>query len=192
MLATLDLPPLPEATIVGFVGNGARKLVERSLAASGGQAAVALLDRALPSWLDHYGRHLLDTTRLHRGVADTIRQLRARDLVLSVATNKPEAMARAILDGLGLGGVFTGILGGDSVPRHKPDPAIIHVLRRGCDVTAEETVLVGDSPVDVATARAAGVAACAVTWGLTSPDVLRAAAPDLVVERPEELLRVAG
>lgn len=188
----LDLPSLPEPTIVGFVGNGARKLVERSLAASGGQDAVSLLDRALPSWLDHYGRHLLDTTRLHDGVEDAIRQLRARDAVLSVATNKPEAMARAILDGLGLGAAFTGVLGGDSVPVHKPDPAIIHELRRGIDVAAQETVLVGDSPVDVATARAAGIAACAVTWGLTAPDVLRAAAPDLVIDRPDELLCVAG
>lgn len=192
MLATLDLPPLPEATIVGFVGNGARKLVERALAASGGDAAVAMIDRALTDWLDYYGAHLLDRTRLHDGVEDTIRQLRARDAVLSVATNKPEAMARAILDGLGLGAAFVGVLGGDSVPRHKPDPAIIHELRRGSDVGAHETVLVGDSPVDVATARAAGIAACAVTWGLTSTEVLRAASPDLVVERPEELLRVAA
>lgn len=151
---------------------------------------MELLDRALARWLDYYRAHLLDTTRLHAGVEDAVRRLVARDVVLSVATNKPEAMARAILAGLGIGDSFVDVLGGDSVPVHKPDPAIVHALERRTAIAREATMLVGDSLVDVATARAAGIAACAVTWGLTPADVLRDAAPDLVIERPDELLAV--
>lgn len=119
-----------------------------------------------------------------------MRALAARDVVLSVATNKPEAMARAILGGLGVADAFVEVLGGDSVPVHKPDPAIVHALQRRTGVGPEETILVGDSLVDVATARTARIAVCAVTWGLTPAGILREASPDFVIERPEELLAV--
>ena len=174
------------------MGNGARKLVERSLAASGGAQAEALLDRALPGFLARYGAHLLDTTVLYPGVADTLRELRARRVVLTIATNKPEVLARAILEGLHIADAFVAVLGGDSVPVHKPDPAIVHALLRRTGIAARETLLVGDSLVDVATARASGIAVCAVTWGLTDAGILRGAAPDHVVDRPDELLRVVA
>lgn len=167
-------------------------LVERSLVASGGDAARALLGRALPCWLDYYAGHLLDTTRLHDGIEPALLRLRAAGVVLSVATNKPEAMARAILAGLGIAQLFVEVLGGDSVPVHKPDPAIVHALARRAGIPAGDTLLVGDSPVDVATARAAGIAVCAVTWGLTTEAVLRGAAPDALITRPDELPAIAS
>lgn len=191
-LETLGLARLPDEAIAGFVGNGVRRLVARSLAASGGVEAVALLDRALAGFLAYYRAHLLDTTLLHGGIAETIDELRAREVVLSVATNKPEALARTILDGLGIGDAFVAVLGGDSVPVHKPDPEIVHALQRRSAIPPDHTLLVGDSLVDVETARAAGIAVCAVTWGLTGAEVLRGAAPDHVIERPEELLRLVG
>lgn len=162
------------------------------MVASGGDAAARLLDGALSRWLEHYRAHLLDTTRLHDGVEEAIRRLVARDVVLSVATNKPEAMARAILAGLGVDEVFVDVLGGDSVPVHKPDPEIVHVLARRTGISRTATILVGDSLVDVATARAAGIAVCAVTWGLTPAEVLCDASPDLVISRPAELLAAVG
>ena len=182
---------MSDQTIVGFVGNGVRKLVERSIVAAGGPQTLPLLDRALATFLDHYREHLLDTTVLYPGVAKTVRALSEHGVVLSVATNKPEAMARAIVDGLGIADAFCEVLGGDSVPAHKPDPAIVHALARRAGIAARDTLLVGDSPVDVATARAAGVAVCAVTWGLTAAGALRAAAPDRLIDRPEELLQLA-
>ena len=100
--------------------------------------------------------------------------------MLSVATNKPEAMARAILAGLGVDEVFVDVLGGDSVPVHKPDPEIVHVLARRTGISRTATILVGDSLV------------CAVTWGLTPAEVLCDASPDLVISRPAELLAAVG
>lgn len=114
--------------------------------------------------------------------------MRAAGCVLSIATNKPERFARTIVDGLGLGDAFHAILGGDSLPTRKPDPAVVHALVTGSVVAAEQTLLVGDSTVDVATARAAGVAMCAVTWGLVPESTLRAAMPDYCIAHPSELL----
>jgi phosphoglycolate phosphatase len=192
VLGTFGLPALPVPTIVGFVGNGVSKLVERCLVAAGGDAAGARLDQALARFVAYYGEHLLDRTRLYSGIVEAIADLRARGVLLTVATNKHEAMARAILSGLGIAGEFSAVLGGDSVPIHKPDPTIVHELVRRTGVTAAATMLIGDSLVDVATARAARIAVCAVTWGLTAPDTLRDAAPDYIVDRPDQLLSFAS
>lgn len=187
-LGALGLQPLPHATIVGFVGNGARRLVEQSIVAGGGTADAATTDRILAVFLGHYGEHLLDSTVLYPGVGDAVRGLAAEGRTLSIATNKPEAFARAIVAGLGLEAAFFAILGGDSLPTRKPDPAVVHELVRRSGVPAEQTLLVGDSLVDVATARGAGVAVCAVSWGLTPAASLREAHPDFCVERAAELL----
>jgi HAD superfamily hydrolase (TIGR01509 family) len=125
-------------------------------------------------------------------MADAIHALRDRGIVLTVATNKHEAMARAILTGLGVAEAFSAVLGGDSVRVHKPDPMIVHELVRRTGIAAAETLLIGDSLVDVAAARAAGIAVCVVTWGLTAPDTLRDGAPDHVVDRPHELLSLGA
>ena len=165
--------------------------MERSLVASSGNESVRQLDQALAAFLEHYAAHLLDRTVLHDGVEALLRALAADGVVQSVATNKPEAMARAILHGLGVAQVFVDVVGGDSVPNHKPDPAMLHALAARTGMGPRDTLLVGDSPVDVATARAAGVAVCAVTWGLTPTAVLRDAVPDYLIDRPDELLPIA-
>jgi phosphoglycolate phosphatase len=175
---------------VEFVGNGARRLVEQALVAAGGSDDAATSDRALAVFLARYGAHLLDTTVLYPGVGDALRELRAAGRTLSIATNKPQAFARSIVEGLGLGQAFFAILGGDSLPTRKPDPAIVHELVARAEIPAAQTLLVGDSVVDVATARGAGVAVCAVAWGLTPAAALRAASPDFWAERPDEIVRL--
>lgn len=193
VLETLGLVRLPAETIIGFVGDGVRKLVERCLTeATGDVVPEARIARGLALLVEHYAAHLLDSTRLYDGVAEVLPELRARGALLSVATNKHEAMARTILLGLGVADVFASIMGGDSLPTHKPDPGIVYELARRTGLAVRETVLVGDSLVDVATARASGVHACAVTWGFARPHVLRAAAPDFLMDRPGELLGLAG
>jgi len=165
-----------------------RRLVEQSILAARGPADAATTDRALDIFLDYYGAHLLDATVLYPGVAEAVRSLRASGCVLSIATNKPEGFARTIVHGLGLGGTFCAILGGDSLPTRKPDPAVVRALATRTGVAADETLLIGDSTVDVATARAAQIAVCAVTWGLGAESALRAAQPDFCIEHPAELL----
>jgi phosphoglycolate phosphatase len=188
----LGLGTLPTPTVVGFVGNGVRRLVERSLAAAGGATDEAGVDQALGLFLDWYGDHLLDATTAYPGIPEAVARLAADGRVLSIATNKPVRFADEILRRLGLAQYFRVVLGGDSLRRHKPDPSVVHELTHRTGVAPDTTVLVGDSLVDIDTARAAGIAVCAVTWGLTPPAVLRAADPDFVAERPDELLPLVG
>lgn len=192
MLGAVGLRPLPATEIVGFVGNGMRNLVERCLVASAGRdVGDPEVERALALLVEHYRAHLLDSTTLYDGVAGALHELHARGAVLTIATNKHEAMARAILAGLRSDALFVEILGGDSLPLRKPDPGIVFELERRTSIAARDTLFVGDSVVDVSTARAAGVAVCAVGWGFTPPDILRDAAPDYLIARPGELLDVA-
>jgi phosphoglycolate phosphatase len=185
VLRALGLAELPLETLQRYVGDGARMLVARAL----GPAHQDRIEHAFGLFLDYYGAHLLDATRAYPGIGDLLEALAARDVVLSVLTNKPVAMSRAIVDGLGLGHRFLEIVGGDSLPTRKPDPAGLEMLRARTRTPRVRMLLVGDSGIDVRTARAAGVAFCGVRWGLT-PDGLLAADPERVIDQPAELVAV--
>jgi phosphoglycolate phosphatase len=186
VLAGLDRDPLPGTILDSFVGEGARRLVERAL---GEGASVAEVDEALARFLAYYGAHLLDATRTYPGVEALLVALGARDVICSVLTNKPEALSRTILNGLDLSGHFIAVVGGDSLPTRKPDPAgVEHLLALGRTSRAA-MLLVGDSAIDVRTARAARVAFCGVSWGLT-PEGMWAERPARVVGRPADVLRI--
>ncbi len=187
VLVDLGRTPLDVAVLQSFVGDGARRLVERAL----DPAPAAAVDDALARFMEVYGAHLLDRTRPYAGIVEALATLSARGVVLTVVSNKPEAMSRAILEGLGLGGYFLAIVGGDSLPTRKPDPAGIEWVRAVAGAGRAESILVGDSGIDVRTARAAGVAFCGVSWGLT-PDGMRAESPARVVDEPAALANLAG
>jgi len=183
VLRTLGRPELPPATLHGYVGEGARVLVERAL----GIEHQNLLPRGVEAFMAYYGAHLLDATRPYPGISEALAALAARGVTLSVLTNKPVGMSRAILEGLGLAPRFVEILGGDSLPVRKPDPAGLEHLRARTGTARERVLLVGDSGIDLRTARAGRVAFCGVAWGLT-PDALLAARPERVIEHPAELV----
>ena len=170
-------------TLYGYVGEGARRLVERALGPDDRDRAEA----ALAEFLRHYADHLLDATRPYPGMVAALEALAARGVTLSVLTNKPEDMSRAILDGLGLASHFLDVVGGDSLPTRKPEPEGLERLRARTATTRERMLLVGDSAVDVRTGRAAGVATCGVAWGL-APGQLFAERPDRLIGRPGALL----
>src|SRR3989454_3433748 len=98
-------------------------------------------------------------------------------------------MSRAILDGLGLAARFVAIVGGDSLPVRKPDPVGLERLRALTATARERMLLVGDSAIDVRTARTGGVAFCGVAWGL-APEALEAARPERIITHPRELVAV--
>jgi phosphoglycolate phosphatase len=177
---------LPLAAVISFVGEGARVLVERSLRHAGLPLSA---DDVLPVFLDCYAARLLDTTRLYPGIDEALVGLRSR--TLAVLTNKPGEFSRTILEGLGVAGRFARILGAGDVVARKPDPAGLRQLMAELAARPEETAMIGDSATDVATARAAGVQAVGVGWGL-DPAGLRAARPDRLLEHPRELLALAG
>jgi phosphoglycolate phosphatase len=177
-LGVVGLPPRAVAEVRGFVGEGARLLLERSVGPH-----PELLDRALEAWRVHYLDHLLDRTRAYPGVVEV---LGGAGRTLAVHTNKPGPMARRVLQGLGLLDRFALVVGGDEVAR-KPDPAGVRLIQERTGARPEDTVFVGDSPVDAATARNAGVLFLAVTWGLTPEADLRRAGATRLLDRAEEL-----
>jgi phosphoglycolate phosphatase len=174
-------PPLPIETVRSFVGNGAGQLVARSLASSG--IAVSQ-ETALAVFLGCYRERMLDTTRPYPGVVEGLDRL--ADRTLAVLSNKPGDMSRQILTRLGLATRFARIYGGGDVPGRKPDPSGLLQLLRELGASPAEALMVGDSPIDVLTARNAGVRAVGVRYGL-DPSGFGAAAPDLEVDTLVEL-----
>ena len=161
MLRELNLPLLSIAQVESFIGLGARVLIERAL----GQERAALVTDGFALFMDYYNAHLLDRTRPYPGMETLLAAARAQGISLSVLTNKPEQPTRAILSGLGLSDYFSVVIGGDTLPKRKPDPGGIFVLQQAVGRALTETLLVGDSEIDMRTGRAAGIATCGVTWG---------------------------
>lgn len=168
-------PPLPETEVRGFIGEGARLLVCRSLTRAGLPHPP---DEALSVFMDCYRGRMLDTTRLYPGVAEVLDALAGH--ALAVLTNKPGDLSRAILGGLGLGGRFARTYGGDELPR-KPDPAGLVRIMAETGHHPASTVIVGDSAIDVQTGRAAGVLTVGVRYGF-APDSFRAHPPDILLD----------
>jgi phosphoglycolate phosphatase len=174
--------PLPDEQIFSFVGNGAPVLVQRAMGPEASEEEVA---NALEFFLDYYRHHALDYTILYPGVGEALRGLHASGARLAVLTNKPVRISERIMQGLGLAPLFFRIYGGNSFNHKKPHPVGIEMLRAEANATAEDTWMVGDSWVDVQTARNAGVASCGVTWGF-QPETFREFPPDVLVDRMEE------
>lgn len=163
-LADAGRPAVDPATVRHLVGHGARALIERGLARSGGgdEAAVA---RALPVFLDHYAAHIADGTRPYPGAAAALDRLAARGATLAICTNKPVALSAALVAALGWSGRFAANLGGDSLAVRKPDPAHLLATIAAAGGDPATTVFVGDTAVDVAAARAAGVPVIVCAFG---------------------------
>ena len=177
MLGMYGAAPLPADEVAMMVGEGARVLVERALQACG---LFPDISEALARFREIYDLRLLEHTRPYAGIPEVVRELH-RTAVLAVLTNKPEDLSCAILDGLGLTRWVSLVVGGDSLPTRKPDPAGLQMLLARSRTRAAEFLLVGDSPVDFETAAQAGVAFCGVSWGLV-PERLRACAPAVLID----------
>jgi len=161
MLAAYGAPSLPLDTVLSLVGEGAKVLVQRALAASGLDRSVA---EALDRFREIYDRRLLVHTRPYDGIPEVVATL-AADHPLAVLTNKPEAPTRRLLDAFALAPYFSWVVGGDSQYARKPDPAALRSLMAHAVTTPDRTMLVGDSMVDVETARRAGAEACVARYG---------------------------
>lgn len=180
----MQLTPLPGDLVASYVGNGAPVLIRKAM---GGGATDQQIETALEYFIQHYHDHCLDATRLYPGTQQTLDAARDKQIQLAVLTNKPVRISNLILDGLGLGGVFFRVYGGNSFPAKKPDPIGIDTLREESGTERDRTLMVGDSSVDIHTARNAKVYAVGLTYGL-QPDSLREAPPDLLLDRMEDLI----
>jgi phosphoglycolate phosphatase len=155
MLAGLGCAPLTLAEVRQMIGDGVAMLVSRALAARGCEPADPA--RAIHAFMSHYESGASALTTAFEGAADTLRTLRAAGIALAVCTNKPARLSAGILESLGLAQYFARVIGGDSLPFRKPDPRVLLSLLEAFDVPPERSLLVGDSEVDAATARDAGV-----------------------------------
>lgn len=154
MLREIGRPALDLSRIVSFIGNGVPKLVERCLDATGGRDEAGFRD-ALARFRRAYDADPATLTRPYPFVPETLAALAEAGFALGVCTNKPEAPSRAILAALGLDRRFAAVIGGDTLPVTKPDPAPLReaVARLG----GGPALYVGDSETDEATAQAAGL-----------------------------------
>lgn len=182
------LPPLGLEQVVAMVGEGARVLIERAV---GGEIRFDQIDEALAVYLVHYRDVCLDQTRPYPGIEEMLAAL-ARTYPLALLSNKGEELSRKVLTGLRLGHFFREILGGDSLPTRKPDPAGLHLLAERLGVPVERLMLVGDTWIDAETARNAGCAFALVEWGFPRPPGVDALPADLRVARAEELVAALG
>jgi len=180
-LARFGRAPLAQETIFGFIGNGAGVLVRRAL---GHGATDAECSEALVYFLASYREHMLDHTRAYPGVREGLELLAGHPL--AVLTNKPVNFSLGILEGLGLAGFFRVVYGGNSFEKKKPDPYGVQVILRDLAVESSETMMVGDSDVDVMTARNAGISVAGVSYGIGSHTFVDCP-PDLIVDSLVEL-----
>ena len=187
MRAHMGLGPLEHELIYSYVGNGAPVLVRRALGPEMPQADV---DRGLEFFLAYYRDHMLDYTTLYPGVRETLEKLDNEDRRLAVLTNKPVRISAAILDGLGVGGHFFRVYGGNSFPEKKPHPMGVEALLRESGARKDRTLMVGDSAVDIRTARNAGIPCCGVTYGF-QPDSLERDPPDFLIHRMDQIFQLS-
>ncbi len=202
---------LPNAVIASYIGDGAAMLVRRALGdpgdvdAANTSAGDALFHRAFDLFLEHYREHKLDNTRCYEGVLDSLRAIRERnpELPMAVLTNKPVNPSRQICEALELAPFFFQNYGGNSFTTKKPDPEGLQTLIREADellrerdararsLLSAEVVMIGDSDVDVLTARRVGARAIGCLFGL-APHSLDRVPPDRLVQHASEWPEALG
>jgi phosphoglycolate phosphatase len=160
MLRATGRNELSTEAIAGYIGHGAPQLIASVL---GPEASDNDRKSALAIFLAHYGQHCLDETRPYLGVMEGLTALAGHPM--SVLTNKPLRITKQILHGLGLSRFFTTVYGGDSFANKKPDPSGALSILSELGVVPAEAAMVGDSDVDIQTARNSGMRAVAVTYG---------------------------
>jgi len=184
MRAELDLPPLSVESVTSHVGNGARKMLERSLA-----GINADIDKALARFKHHYAQHLVDETLCYPDVVETLRKLKAAAVKCAVITNKPEAPTRQILHHLGLDAYFDPVIGGDTTPFLKPDPHALLQVAEKWMLQPDELLMVGDNYTDIVAAHRASMKVVFLTSGFgTKGD----GEPDYIVRGFRELRPLIG
>jgi phosphoglycolate phosphatase len=186
MLKHFDRPELPGDVIASYVGDGAPMLVRRAL---GDPRDEGMIKEGLEHFLGYYRVHKLDHTHVYDGIKemlDVIRNTNGVPRRMAVLSNKPVIPSRTIVEALGLAEFFTHVYGGNSFSTKKPDPHGAQTILRENKIKPQETLMVGDSSVDVITGRNANLWTCGVTYGF-APHTLCEAPPDVMVDKPQEL-----
>ncbi len=166
MLAQLGRPPVAEAVVRAYIGDGVDRLVKRLLTGTpDGEPEVALFEQAAGNFRSHYATVLTRASHPFDGVVSTLKILRSHGVKLACVTNKPARFTEPLLKGLALADYLDLVLSGDSLPRKKPDPLPLLHAAEAFGIAPAQLLMVGDSPVDTGAARAAGCAVFCVPYG---------------------------
>jgi phosphoglycolate phosphatase len=189
-LAHLGRHPLPDAVIASYIGDGVQMLVRRAL---GDPEHEEIVTDAVSFFLTYYRVHKLDHTYVYEGVLDALAAIARAlpDTSIAVLTNKPVRPSEEICAALRLAPHCFRIYGGNSFETKKPDPLGLETLMREAAATPKQTLMIGDSDVDVLTARNAGASVVGCRFGL-APHSLADAPPDCLVDSPSEWLEAIG
>ena len=185
--AHMGLPPLPDATIESYIGDGIPRLVHRVLTTrrdGDADAPPAAHAEAYRYFTAYYLEHLSDKTRPYPHVAETLAALAQRGIALAVITNKNEILAVELLKQLGLADYFSLILGGDSLSEKKPSPLPLQHATEVLGIDPANMIMVGDSRNDIIAAKAAGCLSVGVTFGYGDMTLLsqdKATKPDWII-----------
>lgn len=183
-LKDLDLPPLEMEVVMSYVGDGLKKLINRSLSKN----QLQKIDQVIAIFRSHYREHLLDFSTFYPNVENILCHFQAKKM--AVVSNKPYEFTRLILERLNADNFFEIILGGDSLPEMKPDPGpILHILSQ-LGVSPDKAAIVGDGTTDIEAGKAANIWTCAVTYGLKKKEVLFKTNPDFMIDDLVELKKV--
>jgi phosphoglycolate phosphatase len=190
ILAAENAPPVSRADGLAKIGRGAKAMLEDGLRSSGIFPSPDRLETLYRAFLEHYEAHIADTSRAFPGAEAALDRFMAAGWRLAVCTNKLERHSRRLLKDLGLAGRFAVIAGQDTYGVRKPDPR--HLLRtiHAAEGTAAAAVMVGDSNVDIDTAKAAAVPSVAVSFGYSAEPVAELGA-DRVIDHYDDLFATA-
>ena len=185
-LAALGRETVPTESVRHLVGHGAKALLRKGLAATG-EAPEELVEQGFPVFIDYYGRNICEGTKAYPDVEAALDRLVAQGIAVAMCTNKPEELTHRLLDALGWSSRFEVIVGGDTLPVKKPDPAPLHeaIARAG----GGRSAFVGDSITDADTARAARIPFVAVSFGFSDRPAEKLGA-DAVIDDYRELVGV--
>jgi phosphoglycolate phosphatase len=185
-LTEMDRATLSDEVISSYIGHGAPMLMSRALV---GVAKEDELARGLGYFLEYYDAHKLDNTCLYPGVTETLANLGEQNIAMALLTNKPVKISVRILEALGIAKYFHAIYGGNSFETKKPDPLGANAILSELHVNAADSMMIGDSEVDIQTARNANMIATAVNYGFGIHDRVQHPA-DIYLERINDLLQV--
>jgi phosphoglycolate phosphatase len=188
VLRARGLPVHSPAVVRTLIGGGAADLVRRALP----EHAAALAAEVLDEYRRDYLANLLVRSAPYDGVAALVRELAQRGVAMCVLSNKPDAPTRAIVAALFADVPFVQVVGQRPDRPLKPDPLVALDLARAMGVAPARCGFVGDSDIDLRTARAAGMFGVGVTWGFSDASALREHAPELLIDRPEQLIEAVS
>lgn len=184
MLLSLGRPAATRDQVRGYVGQGARRLVERAMP----EASVEELAQGLSLFLVHNEEHIADRTRLYPGVRETLAALRDAGLTLAVVSNKNVDLCTKVLTTLDADVFFACVIGADSLPERKPSPEPLLKVLKDLGVPRERALMVGDSINDIAAGKAAGLITIGCTFGYGDMEEIGGA--DYLIDSLPELLEL--